>query len=144
MKYIISNTFYQTHFINTFYQTHFIKHVSSNTFQQIHFAKHILSNTFYQFHFINFILPFSFYHFHITNSKFILPNTFYQFYFINFILSNTFNLSISFQKFILYTLDLISSKYNIITLKSLSFYHFPGDNFMNFMVLFMRYCGFIL
>ena len=58
--------------------------------------------------------PISFYQFHFIN--FILSISFYQFYFINFILSiffiNFFLSTYLIKKFILYTLELISSKYS--------------------------------
>ena len=66
--------------------------ILSNKFHQINFIIYFISPN--QFHFINFILPVSFYQFHQ----------------INFNLSNF--LSILSKKFILYTLELISSKYS--------------------------------
>ena len=59
-------------------------------------------NCSYQFHFISFILSISFYQFHLSIS------------FINFIIN--FISSILSQTFILYTLELISSKYSKLSL----------------------------
>jgi hypothetical protein len=99
---------YQFHVINFIcYQIHFINFLLSISCHQFHvinfilsisyLINFILSISFYQFHFINFILSISFYQFHFIN--FILSISFYQFHFNNF-------------KFILYTLELISSKYS--------------------------------
>ena len=88
-----------------------IKSILSNKVYQINFIKSISSNQFYHINFIiYFILPNKF---HQIN--FILTVSFYQFHFINFILSISFYqffLSILCKKFILYTLELISSKYS--------------------------------
>ena len=75
----------------------------------MNFVKSILSNQFHQNKsIIYFILSISFYQFHFIS--FILSISSYQIYSINFI--SSFLLSILSQKFILYTLELISSKYS--------------------------------
>ena len=97
---MLSNQFHQINFnlsssFSQFHQINFIFSISSNQFYPINLIKLILSNQFYQSNFISFILSISFYQFHFTN----------------FILSISF-LSISSQKIILYTLELIWSKYS--------------------------------